>query len=141
MADVINRYSNQDLFIAEDVRDRLGDFVSRSEKDGKPFARQVDAWWLAIGLGVQIGHRTPLPEKTVKFNDGGILSTDPWRITHLELLALADEGEAVLDSPSQVVRIASEYANTGYPWLIDQLLGEAEPTLTLMNRLSEYLDR
>lgn len=139
MAFVANAYTNQDLFIAHDVSERLGDFVSRSERDAKPFSRQVDAWWLAMGIGVQLGRRTPLPEKTVKFNDGGILSSDPWRITHLEALALAEDGERALDSPSQVIRIASEYANTGFPWLLDQLLGEAEPILTLTNKLGEYI--
>lgn len=139
MADVANRYTNQDLFIAQDISEQLANFVSRSEKDARPFTRQIDAWWLAIGLGVKIGHRTPLPEKTVKFNDGGILSSDPWRITHLEALALAEGGAQVIESPNQVIRIASEYANTGFPWLINQLLGEAEPTLTLMNRLEEHL--
>jgi hypothetical protein len=137
MVAVVNPYGSQDLFIDVDVSKRIGDFVSRSEKDGKPFARQVDAWWLAIGLGVHMGYRNKLPGETVKFNDGGILSTDPWRITHLELLALAEEGESVLGKPVQVIRIASEYANTGFPWLIEQLLGQAEPTLTLMNRLAE----
>jgi hypothetical protein len=139
VADVVNRYANQDLFIAQEVSEQLANFVSRSDRDAKPFGRQVDAWWLAIGLGVKIGHRTPLPEKTVKFNDGSILSSDPWRITHLEALALAEGGEQAIDSPSQVIRIAAEYANTGFPWLIGQLLGEAEPTLTLMNRLDEHL--
>src|SRR3954449_13590799 len=139
MAAVANPYGNQDLFIAADVSERMGDLVARSDKDGaKPFPRQVDAWWLALGLGVRSGQRTRLPEKTVKFNDGGILATDPWRITHLELLALAQEGAEVLDSPAQVIRIASEFANTGFQWLIEKLLGEAEPTLTLMNRLSDF---
>lgn len=139
MAEVVNRYGNQDLYIAQTVSDRIGDFVSRSDKDARPFSRQVDAWWLAIGIGVKMGHRTPLPDKTVKFNDGGILSTDPWRIAHLEALALAEEGEQVIDSPRLVVRIASEYANTGFQWLIDQMLGEAEPTLKLMNSLADEM--
>ena len=140
MPAVANPYSNQDLFIAAEVSERMGDLVSRSERDGgRPFARQVDAWWIAIGIGLHLGQRTPLPEKTVKFNDGAILATDPWRIAHLELLALSQEGEAILESPAQVIKIASEYANTGFGWLIEKLLGEAEPTLTLTNRLSEFV--
>lgn len=135
---VANPYASQDLFIAQEVSERLADFVSRSDKDAKPFSRQVDAWWLAIGIGVQLSLRIPLPAKTVKFNDGAILSTDPWRITHLEALALAEEGEKALERPSQVIRIATEYANGGFSWLLDQLVGEAEPTLTLTNRLGEY---
>jgi hypothetical protein len=35
--------------------------------------------------------------------------------------------------------VASEYALTGFPWLIEQMLGEAEPTLALMNKLEEQL--
>lgn len=140
MAQIANRYASQDLFIAQSHRDSLGDFVSRADRDGKPFSRQVDAWWLAIGLGVREGIRTPLPAETVKFNDGGILGSDPWRITHLELLAIAEAGESVLDQPAQVIRIASEYANTGFPWLFDVMLGQSLPTLVLMNRLSEMLE-
>jgi hypothetical protein len=141
MADVVNRYSTIDLFIPDEHHARIGDFVSRSASDSKPFARQVDLWWLAIGTGVQTGYRTPMPdkEKLVKFNTGAILSTDPWRITQLELLALADEGDSVFEEPNRVMQVASEYAMTGFPWLIEQMLGEAEPTLALMNKLDEQL--
>ena len=139
MANVANPYGNQDLFIAKNVSERLGEFVSRSDRETKPFARQVDAWWLAIGIGAKMGRRTALPSDTVKFNDGGILSSDPWRITHLEALALAEEGADVINNPAQVIRIATEYANTGFQWLIDEMLGEAEPTLTVINSISEFL--
>ena len=93
MNSVVNRYANQDLFIARVHHERLLGFVSRSEQHGQPFERQVDAWWAAIGVGVQRGERVRLPGDQVKFNDGGIFSSDPWRITHLELLALAEGGE------------------------------------------------
>ena len=103
-----------------------------------PFARQVDAWWAAIAIGVQYGERTPLPTDQVKFNDGGILNSDPWRITHLELLALAEGGDAaMLDKPAEVIRMVSEYANTGFPYLLDHLMGQTEPTLNLIMRLNE----
>ena len=138
MVDVVNRYTNQDLVLTPEVSEQLANFVSQSD-GAKPFRRQVDAWWLAIGVGVRIGRRTPLPNKTVKFGNGSILGSEPWRITHLEALALAEEGEHVIDSPIQVIRIALEYANTGFPWLFTQVLGEGEPTLTLMNRLEDPL--
>lgn len=137
MVDVVNRYANQDLFLASDHHDRLGDYVSRSDKDARPFARQIDAWWVALGIGVRLGQPTPLPEKKTKFSNGVILSSDPWRITHLELLALSEAGPEVLDSPNRVIEIASGYAHAGMSWLLQQMIGEAEPTLTLMNRLAE----
>ena len=93
MTGIVNRYANQDLFIARAHRERLLGFVSQSEQDSHPFERQVDAWWAAIAIGVQRGERTPLPSDQFKFNDGRILSSDPWRITHLELLALAEGGD------------------------------------------------
>ncbi len=137
MITTVNRYASQDLFIGRGHHERLQGFVSRSEHDSQPFARQVDAWWAAIAIGVQQGHRTTLPADQVKFNDGGILSSDPWRITHLELLALAEEGPQVLDRPAEVIRMASEYANTGFPYLLGYLMGQPEPTLSLLMRLDE----
>jgi hypothetical protein len=140
--DVVNRYATQDLYVAKEHHEQMQNYVARTDKDGRPFARQVDIWWAAIGLGVCIGHRTPLPvgdKATVKFNSAAILNTDPWRIVHLELLALAEEGPEVLDDPSLVIHIASEYAATGLTWALEKMLGEAQPTLTLMNRLGEFL--
>jgi hypothetical protein len=139
MAVVPNPYASQDLFISGEVSDRISDFVARSEKEAaKPFPRQVDAWWVAMGVGVRLGQRTPLPEKTVKFNDGGILASDPWRIAQLELLAVSQLGIEAIESPGQVIRMASEFANAGFEWLFDKLIGEAEPTLTLANRIEEF---
>ncbi len=137
---VVNPYLAQDLFISEEYHARLGDFVSRDPKDALPFSRQVDAWWIAIGIGVRIGVRTPLPEKRVKFNDGAILNSDPWRITHLQLLVLSEEDKESLSEPSRVIRIATEYANTGFGWIMETLVGEPEATLTLMNRIQEHLE-
>lgn len=134
---VLNPYASQDLFISAENSDRLGPFVSRAERDGRPFARQVDAWWLAMLVGVRDGLRTEIVGRSVKFNDGGVLASDPSRITHLELLAVAEEGVEVLQRPAQVIRIATEYAHTGFDWLFEQLIGEAEPALTLANRLGD----
>lgn len=136
---VANPYGSLDLFIASDVRDRMDDLMSRSEKDGKPFGRQVDAWWFAMCIGVRQGQRTKLPEKTTKFNDGAILATDPWRITQLQLLTLSELGLAALDTPAATIRMAEEYAQTGFSWLLDKVLGVAEPNLVLLNGLDELL--
>jgi len=49
----------------------------------------------------------------------------------------AAEGPEILDSPAEVIRMASEFANTGFPELLDRLVGQVEPTLNLMVRLEE----
>ena len=140
MTTVFNRYANQDLFVARSHHQVLRDFVRGAEGDERPFSRQVDAWWAAMTLGVRRGQRTPLPAEVTKFNDGGILSSDPWRITHLELLALAEAGPEVLERPAEVIRIASEYAHTGFPDLLNHLVGQVEPILNLMLQLDEMED-
>ena len=43
----------------------------------------------------------------------------------------------MLDKPAEVIRMASEYANTGFPHLFEHLIGQPEPTLNLMMRLDE----
>lgn len=140
MALVANPYAAQDLFVASEVRDRMDDLVSRSDKDGsKPFPRMVDAWWFAMCIGVREGQRTKLPERQVKFNDGNILATDPWRITQLELLTLSELGIAALETPRATITMATEYAHTGFTWLLETVLGTAEPNLALLNGLDELL--
>ena len=52
------------------------------------------------------GQRTKLPEKQVKFNDGDILATDPWRITQLELLTLSELGIEALETPRATITMA-----------------------------------
>lgn len=137
MTNVANQYANQDLFIARPFWEQLRGFVSRADQDGLPFLRQVDAWWAAMAIGVQHGERAKLPSDLVKFNDGGILNSDPWRITHLELLALSEGGPEMLDKPAEVIRMASEYANAGFPELLANLIGQPEPTLNLILRLDD----
>lgn len=135
MTDVANRYASIDLFLPERVHERVESLVSRSDADPKPFARQIDLWWTGVVIGVRLGTRTSMPSAVTKFNTGAILDSDRWRVTHLELLALAEEGPNALENPNRVILIASEYANAGMTWLIDCLLGEPEPILRMINEM------
>lgn len=139
MAIAENPYASQDLLIDTKIHTILATHVSRT---GGPFQRWIDAWWLGLCIGYQQAQPLPLPERSqcTKFNDGGILASDPWRITHLELLMLTEEGEGVLMEPARVIRLASEYANGGLKWIANELLGEAAGTLRLMNELGEFED-
>ena len=119
MTTAVNPYAAIDLFLPEKVHQRVDSLVSRIETEPRPFARQVDLWWAGIALGVRSGTRTPMGDKPVKFNTGVIFNSDPWRITHLALLALASEGEEVLESPKPRDSDCVEFANTGLQWIID----------------------
>ena len=139
---VANPFSTVDISIAREFRDRMDDLQSPGDKQ-KPFGRQIDVWWAGMCLGLRDGHRTPLPADTVKFATGVIFDSDPWRIAHLQLIALADGGADALHKPgwsTRVVTMASEYANGGLAWLFDTVSGTPNPTLAIYRRLDELLD-
>ena len=133
------RYGNQDLWLPKsfhtEFKERL---VDRSDAR-TAFPRQVDLWWYAVAIGVVEGRRTQLPERgqLIKFNDGGILESDPWRITHLELLALVEEGQKSAANASTVVHIANEYAVTGCSVLTDSLRGVIDTQTHLIGLISD----
>lgn len=131
MADIINRYASIDLFMPQDLHRVIHEHVGV----GQVFPRQVDAWWIGFCLGVRHGQTRPLPDKRTKFMDGSILSSDPWRIIHLELVALGLHGEEILTRPRDVVQLATEHANYGLELLVEALAAQNEPTLALMNFL------
>ncbi len=142
MADIVTPYTSQDLFLTKSFDDEFArQLVSRSLGGRQPFPRKVDLWWTAVLIGAAVGHRTPMPpaEQLTKFHTGAVLGREPWRVTSLELLALADEGEPVIARPSDVVRLGHEYAFTGLRWLADELRGQAQPTLHLMTALGKFL--
>jgi hypothetical protein len=48
-----------------------------------------------------------------------VLSSDPWRIIHLQLLAVGQTGDAkILDDPGSIVQMANEFAATGLSLLL-----------------------
>lgn len=125
---VTPRYGNQDLFLLKSFHREFKDsLVDQSEY--APFPRQIDLWWYMLGIGVNAEQqRVSLPgrEHLVKFNDGGILEADPWRIAHLELLVLTEEGQSAASNPVRVVQIANEYAMTGCEMLVGGLRDTTE---------------
>src|SRR5688500_14920196 len=116
MADIVNRYSSVDLFMPQDTHTIIKEFHGPGDR---PFPRLIDAWWLGLCIGVHEGEREPFAsgDARVKFMAGDILSSDPWRVTHLELLALSLDGPELLQNPSKVIQLAMEYANYGLRWL------------------------
>jgi hypothetical protein len=133
MAEIINRYASADLYMPGKLHSVIGEYVGINN----PFPRYIDAWWIGLCLGVRHDQTRPLPapDQRVKFMDGTVLSSDPWRIIHLELIAIGLRGEEILATPREVVQLASAYANFGLEKLADALTGQNEPTLALMNFL------
>jgi hypothetical protein len=106
----------------------------------RPFKRQIDAWWLALGIGIQRGLRTPLaPADRTKFMDGTIFGSDPWRITHLQLLGLNWLGAEALSKPTEIVTAANEFANTGFEWIVETVAGAPNRTLAIYNRIDDVV--
>jgi len=136
-----SRFRDLDLWIPEGFHTefvRSGTLVKRGDDPYIPFNRQIDLWWYAFGVGVRIGEKTPLPDrsKLVRFNEAGILESDPWRITHLELLALAEHDEEISADPTEVLQIAHEYAMTGFNILTQELRGVTDFQLHLMGYMA-----
>ena len=135
-----SRYRNQDLWIPANFHKEYIEserLVDRGGSADVPFARQIDLWWYAFGVGASKGTKTPLPsrDRLVRFNDGGILESDPWRITQLELVVLAEQGEEAASNPSTVVQSANEYANTGFNVLGTELRGVVDLQIHLMAKI------
>lgn len=133
-------YRYQNLWIPSSFRDEFVapmDTLVNLTNPGAAFPRQVDLWWYAIGLGVGVGLRTPLPAPVrptlVNFGEADILESDPWRITHLELLVLGEEGVDAASNPSAVITAANEYAMTGFGLLAEELRSHSDYQIHLIS--------
>ena len=136
------RYRDQDLWIPASFHKEYvdnGRLVSRGDPR-VPFGRQIDLWWHALGIGAADGSRSSLPgrDQLIRFNDAGILESDPWRITHLELLVLGELGEDGASDPTTVVRTANEYAITGFGILGELLRGIIDPQTHLIGEIVRH---
>ena len=69
---------------------------------------------------------TPLRPALVNFSEADILQSDPWRVTHLELLVLGEQGVDAAGDPGAVIQTANEYALTGFRLLTEELRGQSD---------------
>lgn len=134
------RYGNQNLWLPKRFHDEFVQDLVRGTDGFSTFSRQVDLWWYALGIGVSIARRTPIPPRDaiVKIHDGVVLETDPWRITHLELLILVEEGQEAACNPVIVVQIANEYVMTGCNILAPILRGLVDRQMFLLDHPLEH---
>jgi hypothetical protein len=144
--DVVNPFQTLALQVPRAEWDNVRRFTStfREEEQGEPnldktpFRRYVDLWWAGLCIGVQEGRRTTAGEWH-RFIDGVILTSDPWRITQLELLAVALEGPEIVKDPAKIITMANEYAATGIKILVEVMVGQMEPVWAVTNFLKERI--
>lgn len=144
-AAVANPYANIELKIPSQYSEDFRKYTSRGKTeegvnkdiDRSPFALYVDLWWTSICVGISLG-RLSDTDNSEKFVTGVVLNQDPWRITHLELLAIAHTGSTnVIGKPSDVIGIANGFAATGVPILVEILLKKSEPIWDVSNYLKK----
>lgn len=142
--DVVNPFVNAALRIPNRDWPLVEKFTttqqSQADPDKVPFRRYVDLWWAGMCIGIHKGRRTALPpNEWHRFNDGTPLSTDPWRIIHLQLLAVGLTGDAqILDDPGEIVQMANEFCATGLPELLEAMNQSTEPIMVASEFLREH---
>lgn len=130
-----NPFAGLDINIDEDFRERIEAVVQLREGRSasavhQPFRRNVDIWFFAIMIAVNKGLKPTGPTgKTYKAAEGVVLGSDPWRPTALTLLAIAEKDDvSVIESPSEMMRIANAYAHAGFPEVFSILDSRGEDT-------------
>ena len=111
-------------------------------RDIIPFARYIDIWWLAMCVGIQDGRRTAVKaDKWHQFARAGeVLPSNPWRIFQLQLLAVGiTKSTDILSKPGELISMANEYAATGLPILLDEMLGSQVPIWAMTKFLSKRI--
>ena len=146
-----NPFQTAELRIPESFRDEVSRYCQGPTQEGRktglgeaPFPRMVDMWFLALCLGAKEGNREELSGvKMHKFMDGTVLSSDPWRIDALMLLAIAlTKDTAIVAEPAQIINLANEYAAGGLPDVIDMLKdGDADAIYNLSDNLEAVIKR
>lgn len=135
MEKLISGLQNQNLRVPTEHYENVRRFtMTRTEsgrnRDDIPFARYVDIWWNAMCVGVQEGRRTRVePQNWHTFARAGeVLPSNPWRLFQLQLMTIGVTGSTdILTKPSELIGMANEYAATGLPIILNEVLGSEVP--------------
>ena len=127
---------NQNLRFPEEYYERVTRYTMTKQseaernRDNIPFERYVDIWWAALCIGVQEGRRTQVDAKKwhTFVRAGEVLPSNPWRLFQLQLMAVGvTDSTDILSSPGEIINMANEFAATGLPILLEELVGSQAP--------------
>ncbi len=121
-----NIFSQYPLTMPASYQDRIKEYVStgtsNQSRENAPFNRQIDFWYLALCLAFKKGLTGVKEKNTYNFITGEILSRDSFRISQIQMIALATtENTEILGSPKEMLDIAINLANEGIPLLLSIL--------------------
>ena len=123
-----NPFAQYNIEMPRSYKDKIAMFCStgsvKRSRIRAPFHRQVDFWYAAFLLAVRNRLSPEQDRDTYNVTPASILSTNPWRIPHIQTAYLVlTQNVSGLAENKRVFDFASGMANAGIPLLI-QLLEE-----------------
>jgi hypothetical protein len=124
-----NPFQSQEIFINRAYHEQIKELSIKGSGEGEhegvsgqPFRRMVDAWLLAVALGAVSGLPAPdVSESTmVKVITGAVFQKDLDAICFLMSVAVSATNDPyVVEDPRKMIRIASGFAELGFPQLLE----------------------
>ena len=119
MADRLNIDRQYMDGVVRDYMDKV-DLLKIKSRGGR-----IDGFMLALAIGVKEGYRTPSKATLGIINDSATKNALPF-VYSVALSELRREGkDNLINDTKEVFKIASEYANTGFKVLSEQILPES----------------
>lgn len=138
-----NPFASYDIDISKKYQESIKRFCqtgTRASYNIAPFERQVDFWYYSFLLAVREGLSPVYESDTYHPIQASILSSDPHRITHIQLafFAVTRDIHALADH-RKVFNFAIGMANAGIPRLIQILSDSSDEPLWNLLEFNEGL--
>lgn len=121
-----NPFAQYNIEMPRSYKDKISTFCStgsvKRSRIRAPFYRQVDFWYAAFLIAVRRGLEPEYERDTYNVTPASILSTNPWRIPHIQAAYLVlTQNSSGLAEKKQVFDFSLAMANAGIPKLIQLL--------------------
>jgi len=115
---------------AEQVKKYCKTGSSQESYEYTPFERQVDLWYFSFLYALKKGLPQKVESESSNITPASILSTDSYRISHIQLAYLGyHSGIEDLANHRKVFNFAQEMANAGLPYVINLLQNDEQRPL------------